>query len=308
MNAFSLVFFIIAALLVVGAVWLFTKANAQQEQQELEERIGEFDRGESPATARQKKLNTPILGGIYRFTSRAGLDVQPRQLVVFAIAAVFVAAVLVLVLGPMRGLIAVVVLLLIGGFVLTRMAERRRTQLVEQLPGFLENVVRILTAGNTLEEAFDHASRETREPIQGVMQDVSRQARLGVPLEQALEQAGTLHHLRDFRVIALAVSVNRRYGGSIRNVFRSLVVMIRQRATSAKELHALTAETRFSAMVLAFVSIGLFVYIYFSNPDYYAHMLTTGTGRIMFGLSLGLMVLGVIIIYRMTSSMGGVDE
>ncbi|HEU0197171.1 MAG TPA: type II secretion system F family protein [Nevskiaceae bacterium] len=298
----------VALLLLAAALWLFGKAGAASQQRVLEKRIGDFDHGPVSDTPAPQTLDVPVLGGLYRLLSRAGFKVQPRQVITLIIAAAVITALLLLFLGVLRGIIVALVLIGLFLFFLTRRAAKRRDQLVEQLPGFLENVVRILAAGNTLEESFDNASRETREPIHNVIQEVARQARLGVPLEQALEDTGRLHRIRDFRVIALAVNVNRRYGGSIRNVFRSLIVMIRQRATSAKELKALTAETRFSAMVLAFVSIGLFVYIYLSNPGYYAHMLTTGSGRVMFGLSMGLLVAGVIVIYRMTTSMGGADE
>lgn len=308
MNGVLLGLVAIVLLLLAAALWLFGAAKTRHGEQVLETRIGDFDRGRVRDTPTRKSLDVPLLGWLYQQLERAGMQVSPRRLVLLGFAAFTLAVVLLLVLGTLRGAIVVAVIVALAAFALNRIAEKRRMLLVDQLPGFLENVVRILQAGNTLEESFDNASREALEPVKGVMQDVARQARLGVPLEQALEQVGRLHRLRDFRVIALAVAVNRRFGGSIRNVFRSLIVMIRQRATSAKELKALTAETRFSAVVLAFVSIGLFVYIYLSNPSYYDDMLESGSGRFLFGISLGLMAFGVVIIYRMTTSMGGADE
>ncbi|TAM12760.1 MAG: hypothetical protein EPN72_12890 [Nevskiaceae bacterium] len=298
----------IVLLLLGAAMWLLGTAQTRQSEQVLEKRIGDFDRGKVSDTPAQRVLNVPVLGWAYQQLARAGIPVQPQRLALFAFAAFTLAVILLFILGLLRGAIVVAAIVALAAFVVNRIAEKRRMQLVDQLPGFLENVVRILQAGNTLEESFDNASREAQEPVKDVMQDIARQVRLGVPLEQALEQAGTLHRLRDFRVIALAVAVNRRFGGSIRNVFRSLIVMVRQRATSAKELKALTAETRFSAMVLAFVSTGLFVYIYLSNPAYYEQALTTFNGRIMFGMSVALIVAGIVILYRMTTSMGGADE
>ena len=109
----------------------------------------------------------------------------------------------------------------------------------------------MLAAGNTLDEALSQAAREAPNPIQPLFISISRQVRLGALLEQVLSEAGDIHRLRDLKVMAMAASINRKYGGSMRGVLKSLIVLIRQRASAAQELRALTAETRFSAKMLA---------------------------------------------------------
>lgn len=310
MNLFIGIVIVIALLLIAAAVWLFAAAGSEQRSREIRERLQDPQREEekqAPAAMRQP-LNVPILGALYRLLWRSGFEVTPGALIRWCVLAALLAAFLLIVLGPARGAVIIAVIALVFFIVLSRRAALRRQKLVDQLPGFLENVVRILTAGNTLEEAFSAAARENPEPARSVFESINRQVRLGAPLEDVLGEAGTIYRLRDLKVIGLAVSVNRRYGGSIRNVFRSLVQAIRQRGTAAKELRALTAETRFSALVLAFVSIGLFAYMYLRNPQYYARMLASTGGQTVLALSLALLVAGLVLIWRMTNLMGDADE
>ena len=85
----------------------------------------------------------------------------------------------------------------------------------------------------------------------------------------------------------------------MRRIFKSLVQAIRERDAAARELRALTAETRYSAMVLAIVPIGLSLYILSQNPDYYVEMWNQPTGRTLLLLSVALQACGVMMIWRM---------
>ncbi len=308
MNLYVVIIVIIAALLIAAAVWLFAAAGSETRSRNMRSRLQDIEDESEAVPTFRKPLDVPILGGLYRLLWRGGVEIEPAALIRWCLIAVVLGILLLLILGALRGAVVIGLILLVGFFFIARRAAKRRMQIVDQLPGFLENVVRILTAGNTLEEAFATSARENPEPIKSLFVGVSRQVRLGAPLEQVLNEVGTVYRLRDLKVIGLAVSVNRRYGGSIRNVFRSLVQAIRQRGSAAKELRALTAETRFSAMVLAFVSIGLFAYMYLRNPHYYSQMLATTSGQLLLGLSGALMVAGAVIIWRMTNAMGDPDE
>ena len=221
--------------------------------------------------------------------------------------------------GPMRWMLALGVLVLVvtvsagvlpgfasfalvscGGWLwlMTRIGKRR-AKILEQLPDFVEHMGRALSAGNSLEEALYSATEDAEQPIRGLFLSVARQVRLGAPIEDVLDEAALIHDVNEVRVMAMAARVNRRYGGSLRRIFKSLVQAIRERDAAARELRALTAETRYSAMVLAIVPIGLSLYILSQNPDYYVEMWNQPTGRTLLLLSVALQACGVMMIWRM---------
>jgi tight adherence protein B len=128
---------------------------------------------------------------------------------------------------------------------------------------------------------------------------VARQVRLGAPIEDALAQAAELLDLPDLKVLAMTARVNRRYGGSIRNMIKSLVQVIRGRDTAARELRALTAETRFSALLLFMIPLGITVFILLRNPAFYNDMWSDNLGRLLLFTAAGLQLLGGLVIWRM---------
>ncbi|HVT35142.1 MAG TPA: type II secretion system F family protein, partial [Nevskiaceae bacterium] len=207
-----------------------------------------------------------------------------------------------LVFGVLGGIVVTGVIVLVAWFVLARRAAARRALLLEQLPPFLDSAMRVLSAGNTLEESIAAAARESPEPLRPLMSSVGRQVRLGAPIEAVLMEAGDINRLRDIKVMALAAGINRKFGGSMKNILRSLIQTIRQRDVAARELRALTAETRFSAIVLSIIPASLSIYIYLKNPKYYHDMWVDPVGRWLLVVSILMQFIGVFLIMRMMAT------
>ena len=296
---------LVALALLAGAVWLMRQARDTEIGEELKDRLkvsGIDDSGIAPAAV---SIRNPLIRSICHLFWRTGADVKPatviRQLLILLILGIAVA----LIRGPLVALVAVAAIVLVVYLVLLSRATRRRIRIIEQLPAYLENVIRVLAAGNTLEESLVQAARESSEPIGPLFVSIGRQVRLGAPLDQVLAESSEIYRLRDLKVMALAASINRKYGGSMRGVLKSVVTVIRQRASAAKELRALTAETRFSALALASINIGLLGYFYLHNTSYYDQMIKDGTGKYLLFGSGAFLFLGFFFIWRMLKS---IDE
>ena len=130
--------------------------------------------------------------------------------------------------------------------------------------------------------------------------------RLGAPIETVLQDAAEIHQIRDLRVLALAASVNRKFGGSLRSILRSLIQAIRRRDMAARELRALTAETRFSALVLCIIPTALVLFIIVRNPGYYAQWWSEPTGgRLLMIGTVVWQIMGIGVIFRMLKGVEG---
>lgn len=282
------------------ALWLLARAGRREKQEDVLLRLRAGD--DPQLSLPMDEVETEWLRPICHFVWRSGSDASPRS-IGLGLAVILVLAVLLpLALGFFTGVVALAVLLLFGYALLQRQGARRRARILEQLPDFLEAAMRVLGAGNTLEEALQATANDSQDPIRTLFQRVSRQVRLGAPIDEVLSRYADLYALRDLKVLALAASINRRYGGSMRNVIRSLVQSIRNRELAVRELRALTAETRFSAIVLALVPIGMTLYILARNPAYYAEMWASTGGRITLFVTAGLQAAGVYTLWHMLRS------
>ncbi|HXG27689.1 MAG TPA: type II secretion system F family protein [Nevskiales bacterium] len=296
---------LLSGLLVLGAAALLLQARRREIQDEVLARLQLGLAGDETGWRRPQPVSNPVLRAACHRFWQAGLDFSAGQVAGILSGLALAALLLMLLLGLLAGLLLAGLGLVGGLLLLQQLAGRRQRQIVAQLPDFLEHVLRALIAGNTLEEAFAEAAREGVEPLRGLFLGVARQVRLGAPIEDALAQAAEVHDLPDVHVLAMTARVNRRYGGSIRNMIKSLVQVIRARGTAARELRALTAETRFSALLLFVIPLGISLFILLRNPAFYTDMWNDALGRVLLSGAAGLQLLGGLIIWRMLRSTEG---
>ena len=300
----ALLSFICALALCVVAAVLYLRARAYENEaaQLLRSRALGGDDAATSTEPQNQKLHNPILRWTCHFLWRSGSEVEPETVKKILWAMLALVPLTLMIAGWFAGLFLIGIALAIGFVTITQQAARRRQRIIEQLPAFLESVMRVLAAGNTLEESIASAARESPSPLRPLFMSVGRQVRLGAPIESVLMEMGEIHQISDVKILSLAASINRKYGGSLKNILKSLIQAIRQRDMSARELRALTAETRFSALVLAAIPIGISLFIAVQNRQYYANMWADGTGRILLIVSVLMQISGIFVIWRMMRS------
>lgn len=297
----GLLYFGAALLLIALGAWLFLRAGRRGRQESLMLRLRALGTEDTAFayTPGDRELSNPLLRLACHLLWRSGVDVEPTTVArILWLFAALVPLALAL-LGPIAGLSTLGITAALGYVWLGRQASKRRALIVSQLPDFLEAAIRVLSAGNTLEEAFSAAAREAHEPLRGLFLSVGRQVRLGAPIEAVLAETADIHEIRDLKVLALAAAINRKYGGSLRNVLKSLIGAVRARDVANRELRALTAETRFSAAVLAVIPISLSLYILAQNPQYYEDMWAELSGRSFLIGSVLMQMAGIVVLWRM---------
>lgn len=304
---FALIVFTIVLLLTAGGIGLLLRAQTAQRREQVALRLRMLGGDEAAAALadyqpQQDDLANPLVRALCHLLWRTGVEAGAETVQKLMMISLLIVPVAMLLFGVSGGMAVLAVVAALTWGWLVRKAARRRARILEQLPPYLESVIRVLSAGNTLEESLAASARESPEPLRPLMASVGRQVRLGAPVEQVLMELGDLHRLRDLKVMALASGINRKFGGSLRNIFKSLVQAIRQREVATRELRALTAETRFSAVVLSVIPVSISLYIYIKNPDYYTTMWNDTAGRITLLVSITLQVLGVFVIMNMMRS------
>ncbi|MGF6491806.1 type II secretion system F family protein [Pseudomonas frederiksbergensis] len=180
--------------------------------------------------------------------------------------------------------------------------QRRLKRMIEQLPPLLDHTVRSLKSGRTLADAVLVAIDAAEDPLKNAMGRVQRNVHLGVSLPDAVTDFAELYEKDEFRLFALGLKVNHRYGGNASELFENLIKMVRERDQAARQLRAMTGETRITAMVLALMPVGLAGYFLLSNPKYLLAMWNSSSGQMMLATALGLQVVGCLALWRMLRS------
>lgn len=206
-------------------------------------------------------------------------------------------------LGNVIGaLMALLLVLTLFSGLLSLLYRRRLQRMIRQMPRFLDQVVRSLHAGRTLGDALEQAVGNAEVPLREIFARVNNHVQLGISLPEALQEIAELYAVDELHILALGVSVNYRYGGNTTELLDNIIKVIHEREKISRQLHAMTGETRLSAVVLAVLPVGLGGYILAANPGYLMTMWTDHVGRWMLLTSLGLQVLGCFLLWRMLKS------
>lgn len=92
--------------------------------------------------------------------------------------------------------------------------QRRIKRMIEQLPQLLDHTVRSLKAGRTLADAVLGGIEITEDPLQEAMGRIRRNVQLGVSLPESAHDFAEFYERDEFRLFALGLKVNHRYGGN----------------------------------------------------------------------------------------------
>ena len=208
-----------------------------------------------------------------------------------------------LVVGLTAGWLAasagVVVLGIAFFFFLYSRAQKYRSRLTRQLPGFLDNTVRLVTIGNSIQAAFQMAAATTKDPLQSVMEKAASLARAGMDLENAVAHVARQTRLDELHLLAAILRISVRYGGRVDLLLERVANFMRDREQAEQDLSAMTAETRMSAWVLSLLPVAVCGLIISFNAGYFLKMWNDASGRNIIWAAAVLQVIGVMLLYRL---------
>ncbi|WP_097305737.1 type II secretion system F family protein [Pseudomonas chlororaphis] len=274
--------------------WMFYSGLRQARTARVLDRLAEGQPQPSLEKTSWNRLERAFLrAGLGRPTERLGL-----WLAVWALGCMLGYG-----LGKWPGLLALLVAppLLLRLYI-SWLYRRRLKRMIEQLPPLLDHAVRSLKSGRTLADAVLGGIEAADNPLQHAMGRVRRNVQLGVNLPDAVADFAELYERDELRLFALGLKVNHRYGGNASELLENLIKLIRERDQAARQLRAMTGETRVTAMVLAALPVSLAGYFLIANPTYLMSMWNQSGGRMMLLLAFGLQVIGCAALWRMLRS------
>ena len=118
------------------------------------------------------------------------------------------------------------------------------------------------------------------------------EARLGRPLEVALDDSAKRAHIPDYDWVVMAIGIQREVGGNLAELLMTVAETMTERERLRRDVNALTAEGKVSAIVLGILPVGLGLFIYSANPGYMDPLFEETLGKILLGGSVLLAFFG----------------
>ncbi|HSN11529.1 MAG TPA: type II secretion system F family protein [Propionibacteriaceae bacterium] len=225
----------------------------------------------------------------------AGLRTKPSDVVLLVTAAALaLGAATMLFAGPILGLLVTVIIPVLGWLALGFLVSRRKRAFADQLDSTLQMMAASLRAGYSLLQAIQAMSTEADSPTKDEFSRVLNETRIGRPLNESLVEVSTRMGSEDFNWVAQAIAINREVGGNLADVLDGVAHTIRERNQLHRQVAALSAEGKLSAVILMALPFGVVAFLTVANPGYLNRLFTSTIGWIIVGVAIVMLIVGGI--------------
>jgi tight adherence protein B len=173
-------------------------------------------------------------------------------------------------------------------------AGRRRAAFADQLDDSLQLMASSLRAGHSLLRAVDAVSQDAAAPTSEEFARIINETRVGRDLNDALDEVSARMRSDDFTWVAQAIAIHREVGGNLAEVLDAVGHTIRERNAIRRQVKALSAEGKLSAIVLMALPFGILAFISASKPDYLAKFTESFAGYVMIAVSVVMLTIGAL--------------
>ncbi|TFV89650.1 type II secretion system protein F [Blastococcus sp. CT_GayMR16] len=198
----------------------------------------------------------------------------------------------VLVGGPLLGLLMLVVVPVGARLLVTFKAGRRQSAFADQLDDSLQLMASSLRAGHSLLRAVDAVSQDAVSPTAEEFSRIVNETRVGRDLGDSLDEVAERMRSDDFTWVAQAIAIHREVGGNLAEVLDAVGHTIRERNQIRRQVKALSAEGKLSAIVLGALPFAIVGFISMTNPAYLAKFTESVAGYGMLAAVVVLMLMG----------------
>ena len=224
---------------------------------------------------------------------RADLPLRAAEAMFFyAAAAVILTLASLLLGGVVMGLFIGLLAVMLPPAVVNFLAARRGKKFQSLLPDTLQLLSGSLRAGYSLLQGVEAVSTEVGEPMGKELRRVITEARLGREIEDAMEAVAERMASPDFAWAVMAVRIQREVGGNLSELLLTVSDTMVHRERLRRDIAALTAEGKISAIILGLLPIGLGAFMWMSNGEYMHPLGTTGLGQALLGVATVSLLIG----------------
>ncbi|WP_425863694.1 type II secretion system F family protein [Arthrobacter sp. TWP1-1] len=225
----------------------------------------------------------------------AGIKTRPADFIIWVVAATVVAFLVFFLLDiPVVAFFMLPLIPLLAWALVRIKTDRRRSAFNDQLGDTLQLLTGGLRAGHSMMHAIDAAAVDSDAPMSEELARVVNETRLGRDTGESLLSTATRMQSEDFSWVAQAIEINREAGGDLADVLDHVGDTIRDRGQIRRQVEALSAEGRMSALVLFCLPFGVGLIMFFMNPTYFSVLFESLLGIALAIVSAVLLGVGAL--------------
>lgn len=177
--------------------------------------------------------------------------------------------------------------------------QQRLNRFDRQFPDGLDMMTRAIRAGHALTASLQLVAEETPEPLGVEFRRIVEEINFGSDPSEAIDKLARRVPLADVRFFVTVTKIQRTSGGNLAEMLERLAEVVRDRFKLLSQAKAVSAQQRFSAILVGLAPLAFAVIFRLMNPAYFDPLLNSPIGPRLIVAGLVLEAVGFAVIWRM---------
>jgi len=199
------------------------------------------------------------------------------------------------------GLVVFIVIWMLPMFYVKRAKEKRIKKFNEQLSDTLVLFSNSLKAGYSYLQAVSSVAKEMPEPMSKEFGRVLKEMSFGMDATKTLMNLLDRVKSEDLKLMVTAIVIQKETGGNLAEILDNIAGTIRERITLQNEIKTLTAQGRFSGLIVGCIPFVLMLFMYMANKPYIMILFTNKIGIMMLVAGGINLIIGAVIIRKIVT-------
>ena len=169
------------------------------------------------------------------------------------------------------------------------------------MPEGLDFLARALKAGHAFSGGMKLATENFEDPLGTEFERTLDEINFGISTNDALKNLLERVDSLDLRYFVVSVILQRETGGNLAEIMESISRIIRERFKFRDKVRVLSAEGKFSGVLLCALPFLIIGYLQIVNPSYLTILFAEPTGQILAIVSASMMCLGILLMRKTTN-------
>lgn len=177
--------------------------------------------------------------------------------------------------------------------------QRYAEEINKQLPTICRLLGNTVKAGLTIPQGIDRIVADVQEPAQAEFKRMQNELSLGNDFAEVIERARERIPSKEVAVFFNTIIIQREVGGNLAEALHLMATTLEERERVGKEIKALTAESKTTAMMLPILPVFMLIMLSFLM-DGFIRPLFTIPGLILLGVIVFLQILAFVLIRKIS--------
>jgi len=194
-----------------------------------------------------------------------------------------------------------VILLVMPGFLWSRMRQKRLDKLEGQLPDAFLMISSGLQSGASFTMALEDMVRQAPAPLSQEFGLLVKRMRLGVPMEDGFIELEKRIPLASFVMASSAIRISREVGGNLVETISNMARTLRRKHQMEGKIDSLTAQGRAQGRFMTALPLLVGIALSFLEPEAMQQLYTTRNGLLILAGMIVMQIMGFVFIRKLTS-------